>query len=206
MVGMRGRLRLILKLGMASGAHLVRILTKLQGSSIRGFVVRVRIVASAATHRSLLEAFRTLEGLDDECGLAEAAVLIKAFARKFSEGNHRIADKKRAAGGIIQLAVRTGGANRGLHMTLRADCHKIAIADFFKLDGGIERPFLVLFARVHRSHVLGRWAVAHFAVDTGLAKLEIIGFEASTLHVAQLARVANGANSLVARRRIEFFP
>ncbi len=65
---------------MASGAHLVRIVTKLQGGSIRCFVVRMRIVARAAADLPSLKAFRTLEGLDDERRLAKTAVLVKAFA------------------------------------------------------------------------------------------------------------------------------
>ena len=80
MTRMCSALRLILELRMASGAHLVWIVAKLQGSSIGGFVVRVRIVARAATHRRLLKTLRTLEGLDDECGLAKPSVFVKTLA------------------------------------------------------------------------------------------------------------------------------
>ena len=149
MVRMGRGLRSFLELRVTFRAHLVRFITKLQGCAIGGFIVRVRVVACAATDSRFLKTLRALEGFDDECGLAEAAVLVKPFARKLAEGNHQIADKKRVGDGIIQLAMRTGRANGGLHVTLRADRHEIAIIDFFEINGRIERTFLVLLARVH---------------------------------------------------------
>src|SRR5579862_2029689 len=104
---MRGGLRLVLELRVASCAHLVWIVAKLQGGAIGSFIVRMRIVARTTTHRGLLKTFRAFECLDDESGLAEAAVLVEAFARKFAEGNHRITQKKGAGGGVVQLAVGT---------------------------------------------------------------------------------------------------
>ena|ERR1700745_986279 len=98
MMRMRSGLRFFLKLRVTSNAHLVRIIAKLKGCSIRSFIVRVRVVACAATHRRFLKAFRALESFDDECGLAEAAVFVEAFARKFTEGHHWIAQEECAGG------------------------------------------------------------------------------------------------------------
>src|ERR1700740_2121642 len=96
MVRMRGGLRLVLELRMASRAHLVRIIAKLQGGAIGGFIGRVRVVARTATYRGFLKTFRALERLNYKRGLAEAAILVEALARKFAEGNHHIAQKERA--------------------------------------------------------------------------------------------------------------
>src|ERR1700756_1934232 len=123
---MGGGLRFFLKPRVASGTHLVRILAKLQGGAIGSFIVRVRVVACTATRRGFLETLRALESLDDKCGLAEAAVLVEPFARKFAEGNHRVAQEECAGGGIVQFAVRPGCANRRLHVALSADGHEIA--------------------------------------------------------------------------------
>ena len=85
MMRMRGELRLILELRMAAGAHLVGIVAKLQSGGVRRFIVNMWIVAGPATRLPFLEAFRALQRFHDESGLAETAVFVEAFPRKFAE-------------------------------------------------------------------------------------------------------------------------
>lgn len=118
MMRMRGELRLILELRMAAGAHLIGIVAKLQSCGIRRFIVSVRIVAGPATHLPFLEAFRALQRLHNERGLAESAVLVEAFPREFAERDHWIAHEEAARGGVVQLSVGAGRTNRRLHVAL----------------------------------------------------------------------------------------
>src|SRR5580704_12282758 len=114
MMRMRGGFRFVLKLRVASRAHLVGIVAKFERRAVGRFIVRVRIVAGATAHSPFLEAFRALERFHDKSGLSEAAVLVKAFARKFAERNHRVAQGESARGGVVQFAMRSRRADRGL--------------------------------------------------------------------------------------------
>ena len=77
---------------------------------------------------------------------------------------------------------------------------------FLKSTGGSSGPFLYSSPVFIEATCLadGPWHISQLI--PGLAKFEIVGFEASALDVAQLARVADRANSLITRRRVQFFP
>ena len=79
---------------MASRAHEIRLVAKLQSGGIGTGVVTVRVMTSSAADLSFLKTLRAFEGFDHECGLAETAVLVKALAGKLAEGKvHMIGEK-----------------------------------------------------------------------------------------------------------------
>src|ERR1700683_228951 len=102
--------------------------------------------------------------------------------------------------------MRPRRANCRLHMALRADRYKIPVADFPELDRRIQWLLFIVIAVVHGSYVPGGRAMAHFAINSRLAKLQILGREGSALDVAQLAGVAYRADLLITRRLIGVFP
>ena len=77
MMRMGGERGGVLKLRMALRAHQVQPIAKLYGSHVRIRIVTMRIVTGSAAYLSLLEALRPLQGFHDECGLTEAAILVK---------------------------------------------------------------------------------------------------------------------------------
>ena len=166
----------------------------------------VRIMAIPAAHLALFETLGALERFDDEGSLAESAILVEAFAGELRKRNSLIAYEELATGRIIQFAMRTWGANRRLHVTLRTDCDKIAVPDSVEIDWRVKRIRQIKFSLGHLRDVLSRRSVTSFTIDSRLLKLQILQLKASALDVPQLAGVADGANGLIAGRAVQLLP
>ena len=61
-------------------------------------------------------------------------------------------------------------------MTLGADPDKIPVADFLKVDGGIERSLVIGLSTGYGRNVEGRWTVAHLAANSRLTEDELVWF------------------------------
>ena len=76
----------VLKLGMASRAHEIGLVPKLQSGGIGSGIVTVRVMASSAAHLPFLETLRTFEGLHHEGCLPEAAVFVNPLRENSPKG------------------------------------------------------------------------------------------------------------------------
>ena len=166
----------------------------------------VRIMAIPAANLALLETLGALERFDNEGGLAESAVLVEAFAGELPKRDALTTHEELASGRIIQFTMQTGGANRGLHVTLRTDCNKIAVPDSVEIDRGVKRIRQIKFSLGHLCDVLSRRSVTSFTIDSRLLKLQILRLKAPALDVPQLAGVADGANRLITGRTVQLLP
>src|SRR6266481_8656199 len=125
MMGMRRHRAFTLKGRVASYAHPVGLVPELQRSEVRARFVAVRIMAGSTAHLSFAEALRALERLHNECRLTKSAVFVKALTRKISKRNPRVFGEEPAGRQIVQFTGGARGANRRLHMALRANANKV---------------------------------------------------------------------------------
>ena len=151
---------------MASRAHEIGFVPKLQSSGIGSGIVTVRVMTSPAAHLPFLEALRTFEGLHHEGCLPEASVFVKTPAGELAKRNVYMVGEEISRAGIIQFPSRARLADRRLFVALRANRDIVTISDLVEIDGWIQRPLGVKLVLRHLDGVLSRRTVTHLAANS----------------------------------------
>ena len=166
----------------------------------------MRIVAGPAVYSAFPEALRTFQCFNHERGLPEAAVFVETFSRELGERLPHAVTEKLSRGNIVQFTFIARIADRRLHMALSANGNKLTAIELVEIHWWIQwLPWMVIMLSHFYDVTTGR-TMAHLAIDSGLLKFKVIGIEACSTHIPQLAGVAHGANSLITGRRIELLP
>ena len=184
MARMRCNRGVVLKVGVASYTHQIRLVPEFHGRRIRGRLVAVRIVAGTAAHLSFSETLRTLERLDDERRLAKSAVLIETLAGEISKRDPETLGEEMVGGQIIQFAGRARRTNCRLHVALRTNAYEIMMANITEIHRRIERLLRLMIAHRQVHDMLQRGAMAHLTINARLLELQIVRLKTSALLIA----------------------